>query len=722
MADSLSEGRTGPVPTERSDGKAPAQKDKKPKVSPEALVGEVNTKYQTWRGHRRPHEIQWFVNASMVRGLHYVLWNEATQRLEVKDAPTHRQRLVVNRILPKYKARQAKFLKNRTVPIVIPSSTDREDKMDARMTQKALDYIYRKDNLERKYREALNWCNTAAKGFWWLYWDPTKTARIQVRNPDGTAQAIEAQLGDVCIEVGSPFEVLPSDPGITSVAMQPEIMRVRSMDLADVKARYPKAVNLQAETGMGEPFQYQKQIASLNAKGQSGLTRVNSMSEQEEGASAKTILKELFTKPNSTYPKGRYVVVAGDQLLRHQDELPYGFDKFENPYPCVEFADMEMAGQFWPTTMVEQMIGPQQEYNLMRSKVAEQIRLGAHPKVITPVQSQWPEGAWTSEAGEVIRILAFPGLWEPKIVQPGNIAADVWRAMEMTKLEFDEITNIWPAAQGNQAGTSSGFQVNLLQEAADSVHAPDIRGHELAIEEVCYKIRALMKEGYVEPRLVAIAGRNGQPEVFEFSQSNIDPFAEIIVRSGSGLSSSPAVRTQQLMELGNAGWLGNPTDPETKRRMLNMIDVGGVSELQQKSRIDEDQANLENTEIKSGADFPSPLPWDNHDVHYTEHTDMVKSPEFKEWEPTAQQALIAHIILHVKFIDPKKAMMLAQELGMPEVLQLLQQHAAQVAPPPEPPSAPPVPGGPPALPAGPAPGTGAPPAPPMMMGSGPPQG
>lgn len=723
--DSLSEGR----PTPSSEAPT-ADRKKKKAPDPQALVGEVNEKYTLWRNHRRPHEIQWFINAAFVRGLHYVLWNDALQRLEVKDAPTHRQRLVVNRILPKYKARQAKFLKNRTIPIVIPSSTDREDKMDARLTQKALDYIFRKDNLERKYREALNWCNTASKGFWWLYWDPTKTARMQLRDPSGKSQAVEAQLGDVCIEVGSPFEVLPADPGITSIAMQPEILRVRSMDIADVKARYPKATGLQPESGLGEPFQYQKQIATLNAKGQSGLTYVTGMSEQSQAETGKVILKELFTKPNASFPKGRYIVVAGDQLLRSQEELPYGFDKFENPYPCIEFPDMEMAGQFWPSTMVEQMIGPQKEYNLMRSKVAEQIRLMAHPKVIAPVQSQWPDGAWTAEAGEVIRVLAFPGLWEPKIVQPGNIAADVWRAMDMTKLEFDEITNIWPAAQGNQAGTSSGFQVNLLQEAADSVHAPDIRAHELAIEEACYKIRSLMKDGYVEPRLVAIAGRNGQPEVFEFSQSNIDPFAEIVVRSGSGLSQSPAVRTQQLMELGNAGWIGDPNDPETKRRVLSLIDVGGVSELQAKSRIDEDQANLENTEIKSGLSFPSPMPWDNHDIHYTEHTDMVKSPEFKEWETTAQQALVAHIILHVKFIDPKKAMMLAQELGMPEVMALLQQQAAAVAPPSAPPGQPP---GPPPPPGGPAPngapppappGPGGPPPPPMAppAPSGPPQG
>ena len=720
MTESLSEGQSGPMPTTKKSG-APAKGKPTKKPDPQALVAEVNEKYVLWRNHRRPHEIQWFLNAAFVRGMHYVVWNDALQRLELKDAPTHRQRLVVNLVLPKYKARQAKFLKQRSVPLVIPASTDREDKMDARATQKALDYIFRKLEFEKKYKQTLNWANTAGKGFLWFYWDPKATARVAIRNSLDQVETVEAPLGDVCIEVGSPFEVIPSDPGLASIGDQPEIMRIRKMDLADVKSRYPKeSGNLQGESMIGEPFQYQQQIATLNAKGQAGLTFMSGTSEASASQSGKITLKELFTKPNANFPKGRYVVVAGDTLLRYQEELPYGFDKYSNPYPCVEFPDMEMAGQFWPTTVVEQLIGPQKEYNLMRSKIAEQIRMMAHPKVVAPVQSQWPEGAWTAEAGEVVRVLAFPGLWEPKIVAPGNIAQDVWNAMNMTKEEFDLISNIYPASQGNQAGTNSGFQVNLLQEAVDSVHAPDIRAHELAIEEACYKIRSLMKDGYTEPRLLAVAGRNAQPEIFEFSQSNIDPFAEIVVRSGSGLSQSPAVRTQQVMELGNAGWLGDPNDPETKRRVLNQIDVGGISELQQRNRVDEDQASLENTEIKSGRNFPTPMPWDNHDIHYTEHTDMMKSPEFKEWEETSQQALVAHTILHVKFIDPNKAMQLAQELGMTEVLSYLQAQQAATAPP-QPPAgppegAPPQGGEGPPPPQGGQPGPQGPPPPPEQQG------
>jgi hypothetical protein len=40
------------------------------------------------------------------------------------------------------------------------------------------------------------------------------------------------------------------------------------------------------------------------------------------------------------------------------------------PLPVVEFIDTMTAGQFWPTTMVEQLIGIQREYNDLRNKIS----------------------------------------------------------------------------------------------------------------------------------------------------------------------------------------------------------------------------------------------------------------------------------------------------------------------------------------------------------------
>jgi hypothetical protein len=669
------------------------------------VIGDVNSKFEKWKSDRRPHEVQWFINASFVRGQQYVEWSVIEGKLKTSPAPSHRVRLAVNRILPKFRARLAKFLKSRPVPIVVPASTDREDKLNARATQKVLDYLWRKQRLETKYRDALLWATTTGKGFWWFYWDEGQMARMKMDSPVPglPAQTVDAPLGDVCVEVGSPFEVLVADPSASHLSEQPEIMRIKLRDLSEIKKRYPKESKfIKGDTTSNEVFHYERQIASLTSRGMtatsSGGQHAYRGDEKDNPNAQYVTVKELFQKPCGDYPNGRYIVVAGDVLLKEEDALPYGFTG-DNPYPCVEFTDVSCPGQFWPTTIVEQLIGLQKEYNLIRSKVAEQLRLMAFPKLMAAKQHQIPEGSWTSEPGEFIEFIALPGIPPPTPFHPPNIAGDAWRTIDLIKSEFEDITHIFPAAEGNVGEATSGFQTNLLQEAADSVHAPDIRGHELSIEESAFKMRALMKQGYTVPRLIAITGRNYEPDVFEFSAESIDEHADIVVQAGSALPMLKGAKIQSVMELWNSGLLGDQNDPENKRKTLGLLEMGEFEGAMETSRRDEDLAKLENTQVMHDQPVEPPEFFENHDIHYAVHTDELKSAEAMNWPPQRRLALISHILLHFKFINPQAAAGLAQEYGLNGLI-----------PPPAPP---------PGAPPGPPPG---PPGPPPPHGGGPPPG
>jgi hypothetical protein len=45
--------------------------------------------------------------------------------------------------------------------------------------------------------------------------------------------------GDIGIEVGSAFELLVADPGISRIGDQPAVMRIKLRDIEEVKTRYP---------------------------------------------------------------------------------------------------------------------------------------------------------------------------------------------------------------------------------------------------------------------------------------------------------------------------------------------------------------------------------------------------------------------------------------------------------------------------------------------------
>jgi hypothetical protein len=646
----------------------PKPPEYKPSEEDRKLIGSVEEKFLKWKDARKIHEQQWFMNASFYRGQQNVEWNQYKNVLESEPAPRHRIRLTINRIFPKIRARLAKFQKTRPVPIVVPASTDREDELNAKATQKVIDYLWRKLRLEVKYNDALLWAAFCGKAFWWFYWDPTEVGRVYAPDELSGEQTVqEAELGDACIELGTPFEVLIPDNGFPRIGEQPEIMRVKMREVGTLSARYPdQAKYVTADASFQEVFHFERMISTISSKGMNGMGLTEGKTNEAEGKKkSHVIVKELFVAPCDEYPQGRHIVVAGSVLLRKEDSLPYGFGtNKQNPYPVVEFRDVAMVGQFWPTTMIEQMIPLQKEYNLVRSKCSEQLRMMAFPKIIVAKQHQIAPNAWTSESGEIIEHVALPGIPPPTPWVPPNIAADAWRVIELIEREFDQVTQIYPASEGKAAGQASGFQTNLLQEAADSAHLPDIRNHEMAVEEAAYKLRALAKQGYDIPRLISIAGRNNAADVFEFSSQEIDEYADIIVQPGSALPVYKAARIQSALELWDRGVLGDPANPETQRKMLGLIDMAGIETVTEFTQRDEKAATNENQALQEGKPILNPQFYDNHEVHYALHTDELKSPESQQWPPEQKQALIAHVVMHMKFINPLAAYNLSVEVGM----------------------------------------------------------
>jgi hypothetical protein len=705
------------------------------------LISEVKEKYRRWRETRRGNEIQWFINAAFRRGNQSPEWDSFNQRLKPEDPQVlpHRKKIHINIIFPKVRARLAKFLQGRPQPVVVPANTERKDKVNARATQRVLDYLWRKLGLEVKYREAILWSMYCGKGFWWFSWNPDAPARIAQKNElTGTTQIFTVNAGDPVVEVGSPFEVLISNPKISAIGDQPEIMRVKLRDVEEVKARHPWAADYihASSEGADNAFDLENDIALLNSRSV-GATSASFKQNTGENEPSQVLVMELFTAPCPKYPEGRYVKVAGDVLLspkplvipadpedptsvdQETDELedaplPYEMHDMTNPYPVVEFIDVPTAGNFWPTTVVEQLIGPQREYNQLRQRIAAQLRLMMHPKVLTPKQAQIPDNAWTSEEGEVIEYTYLPGMPPPTAWTPPNVAGDAWRVLNTIRGEIEDITQIFPSSEGKRGGAESGFQTNLLQEATDLVHGPDARSHELAVEQSAWKLRRLVKLGYDTARLITVMGRNHEPEVMEFHSDQIDENADIVVQAGSSLPMLKGAKIKAVVDLYQRGLFGDPSDPEVRRRALSMLEMGGLEEATEVAQRDEELAKLENQEISDGKQIAVPQFYENHQIHYSLHTDELKSPETRDWSDEQRLALIAHTIMHLNFFNPPMAFQLAMKYGLQT---LVQQGLVTPPPPPPPPGMMPGPGGPPpGGPPPPGPGIAGPPRP----GVGPP--
>jgi hypothetical protein len=661
----------------------------RPSEEDQKKITDTETKSKRWRQDRQPLEPQWFINNAMFRNQHYVELNPETRRVQNQEAKPTRVRLKLNRLQAKVRARIAKFLKNRPKPIVIPATTEYQDYLKARGSQRMLDYQWRQLALEQKFKDVLYSAKDCGKAFMWLHWDPTKKGRIMDRDPmTGGTTYREAVLGDIVVEVGDAFQVLVADPGIQHIGHQPEIMRITSTLVSDAKKRYPEIAQwIVGDSGDDTFFTYQRQIAALSSQGITGST-----SDTKKRDRTYVTIKEHLIKPNGEYPEGHYRVLVGGILAKTEDALPLGFaDMAENPYPVIEFSDMTVGGTFWPPTLTEFLIDLQREYNLLRSKAAEMVRWHAYPKLFAAKQHQLPKNAWSPDPGEFIEYAAYPNIPPPSVAASPGVNQDIWKLIEIVQKEFDDISQIFPVSEGSRGGTTSGFQANLLQEASDTVHGPDLRQHELALEDLYRKIRRMTKYGYTVPRLLAAASPGYAAEIFEFSGDMVDEYADIVVEIGSGLPLFKAARQETVMQLYNSGMMGDIADPSVRRRALGLLEMGSLEEAMDGAKTDENQARWENVQFGNGNGAPDPEPWEDHDMHYQSHTQWLKSPEGRSAVPEIRMMVIRHAVLHGRYINPQSALQIAQDMNVQDPLVYQKIMALLPAPPP---GGAPVPGAP----------------------------
>jgi hypothetical protein len=658
-----------------------AQQQAEAEAAERKLVAEIMNQYDYARQQRRPYEINWYINASALRGFPDVRFNVDTDRLEVKSEPKHRQRKRINYIKTKYIARVAKYTKSPPNPTVQPATSDREDIFNARASQKALEYITRRGHIRQRYMQVNQWTPLTGKAFWAIRWDDKAIGHAP------SLDAVNGQkllaMGEIKVDFVSAFELLPADPGIELLGDQPFILRAKLVKVSDLEARFPEfAGEISGESKDNELFFYQRQIADLGTRMLGPGARAGT---EDDGDSKPYVLRiERFMKPCEEYPHGHYAVVASQKLLKQQPMLPGSFIACspENPYPFVEFVDDAAPGQFWPDAFVERLVPLQSEYNEYRSKLAENLTMHFFPKLVVYKQLGLGPNQYTTEAGEKLEINAIPGLQGNPLqfLQPQSVVGDAWNIIQHLKKEFDDVSLIYPSTTGGAGTATSGYQTSLLQEAADQVHGPAIQRNAMALEEAYMKIRHLMKQFYDIPRMISITGKNNIPEVYQFSADSIDENADVKIEPDTMMPPLRSARLDMIRQWAGDGLMGDIRDPQVLKRINDISRMGGYTEFDtDQVQRDREQAQHENIMMIQFQPLPKPQPWENHVEHWESHTDLFKSPETSAWTEEQWQQNVWHAIVHLNYINPQQAMMMASEFNMQQPLAQLQWlHSQQV--------------------------------------------
>jgi hypothetical protein len=252
-------------------------------------------------------------------------------------------------------------------------------------------------------------------------------------------------------------------------------------------------------------------------------------------------------------------------------------------------------------------------------------------------------------------------------------------------------------APSNQA---SGVMVDILRDAAEQGHLPDVDRFYRAYKRVKRKQLILAQEVYTEERMIKIPDAGNRSKVIPFKGANLRNNTDVRIELASGAASTRAGQVNLILKLTEQGFFAPdaPMDPEDKHELLRRLGLGGfrnknTADLQRAMRENEMVAAIKNMDDMELVSYEMPQPdgtiglveflampglfigmwmdpavdnpvviiddprfeFDDDGIHYETHRRFIISQEFAMLPQAVQDMMIMHAKSHKQRADAKMA-------------------------------------------------------------------
>lgn len=381
--------------------------------------------------------------------------------------------------------------------------------------------------------------------------------------------------GNAVVRRIDPYNIFP-DPQASSLADAEYIIETRRMTYAQIRRMYPDTAHLlilgATEAEPGRPKIYGN---SLLPRANLGfLPEGNGLwaGRQRENS---PIPDDLFTvyeywirtntpedspdldeqsPGDNAYETARWkvvVVCSGEVLLEEwADDL---WDHAGHPYDDWRFDDI---GEFWGISLVDHLSLPQLYINRLLTALQQNAELCGNPIFVEGANTGTARTAITNRPGERLTVNAAAAAQNvPRWLQPPSMPAQV---MDLVNFWISRIENT-AGINGMQKGEDpqqrvSSNTANTVQEAAFVRIRSALTNLGWVYRRSANKIAALIAQNYVESRIVAILGPEGEStslylRPFHFYDPTTDASQPLrfIIRAESG-SNKPTSRQARVAE------------------------------------------------------------------------------------------------------------------------------------------------------------------------------
>lgn len=619
----------------------------------------------------------WYLNLAYFMGEQWIAWDgNGLFRPRLKP---NRITIVDNRIQPCVRIEIAKMTKASPVFTISPRTADEEDAHASELADQLMRYLWKHLHLYDQCTKGLHWSRICGAGFLKCFWDsslgegtdvvvgpsgkvlsdaqgkPFKPAEV---NPVQLSETLGVPVsqrrvnqGDIRVETRSPFQMFP-DPLADSFSECEWLIEESVKSVESIQARY--GLTLPADT-VSNPGLIESRMGAVFLPGTSSYKGVK--------------IREYWHRPDGAHPQGYRAVWSKDHLLETESQ-PF------DPFPYVMLSGIPIPGRLWPTSIVEQLRGPQTELNKVKSQIAENRNRVGNPTILASKQAVQDPDKFADSTTMPGGIYFFDDLGSP------NSVPTYLQAPPLPQYVIDEIARIEESIQEISGqhevssasvppGVTAASAINLLMEADDTRMGPAITDYENQLADLGQKILKLTAHFYTDARTIRIGGDNGVWQIFDFRGSMLRDNTHVEVQAGSAFPQSKAAKQAAMQDLLTFFvQSGQPPQGKQLAQFLKDWEIGGADKLIQDYTLDEDQAQREN--VRMAQEVPLNInEYDNDQAHIDAHQDFQKEQHYTQLPPQAQQIMAAHVAAH------------KQRLAQQQQAQAGLEAQAQGGPPPE---------------------------------------
>lgn len=523
----------------------------------------------------------------------------------------------------------------------MPASTDDADVYAAKLSKEIYSSVANRLDLKSIIRTATTWSEICGTAFYKVVWN-NDIGSVFAKNEKSKA----IRLGDVDIAVCSPFEIFPDNLACERLEDIRSIIHAKTMDVELIKSMYgitvkpEKCYSFSLDSGFNSVggLGYDSQISKVANKEMNNCC----------------VVIEKYTRPTAEYPNGRLTIVAGDKLLFDGD-LPYiNGENGERDLPFVKQISNYVPGSFFGSSIIERVIPIQRAYNAVRNRKHEYFNRLAMG-ILTVESGSVDTDALEQDGLSPGKVLVYrQGSKAPEIMSTPS-DHDHFESEEDRLLdEFTNVSGVNDLWQENYSAFSnlSGTALQLLLESDEQRLQPTIDEIKSSQVKIAKFVLRLYKQYAVVPRLLKIAGDNGEMKMYYWDNNEIS-CDDVVFDSTRSLGETVATKRQMLLDLIGAGLMYDEEGKfsnNMRKRCLDLLGFGMWENSTDIHTLQINRAQEENLELVTNS--VEVLEIDDHTTHINEHISYVLGSEIKTKEnrKEIEKRIIEHINEHKKYL------------------------------------------------------------------------